>query len=160
MGWGRKNMSSHAGKILAALTDSGAKRFGLSCAALAAATTIGVAIYTEDPYRISRLAQQSLLSDRALKMGLEPYQAERQIRDACAKKSANIALSVECYDVEMFGGFGEILDSRRGLIRAEYYGLSLLAALAVALMVGVTAWALIAIGVPICLNYWAWLRGG
>jgi hypothetical protein len=93
-------------------------------------------------------------------MGLEPYQAERQIRDACAKKSANIALSVECSDVEMFGGFGEILDSRRGLIRAEYYGLSLLAALAVALMVGVTAWALIAIGVPICLNYWAWLRGG
>jgi hypothetical protein len=153
-------MSSRVWKILAVLTDSGAKRFGLSCAALAAAATIGVAIHTEDPYRISRLAQQSLLADRAQTMGLGAYQAERQIRDECAKKSANIALSVDCYDVEMFGGFGEILDSRRGLMRAEYYGLSLLAMLAAALMASVIAWALIAIAVPICLNYWAWLRRG
>jgi hypothetical protein len=152
-------MSSRFGEIFAVLTDSGAKRFGLSCAVLAAAATIAVSIHAEDPYRISRLAQQSLLADRAAKMGLESYQAERQIRDECAKKSANIELSIACYDGALFGGFGEILDHRRELIRAEYYGLSLLTMLAVALAVGVVAWSLIAIVVPICLNYWAWLRG-
>jgi hypothetical protein len=152
-------MSSRVGKLLAAVTDTGAKRFGLSCAVVGAAVAIIISVYTEDPYRISRLAQQSLLEDRAQKMGLGAYQAERQIRDECAKKSANIALSVECYDVEMFGGFGEVLDSRRGLIRAEYYGFSLLAMLAVAAMAGIAAWALIALIVPICVNYWAWLRG-
>ena len=153
-------MSSRVRKMLEALTDTGAKRFGLSCAVVGAALTIIIAVYTEDPYRISRLAQQSLLEDRAQKLGLGAYQAERQIRDECARKSANIGLSVECYDVEMFGGFGEILDNRRGLIRAENYGLSLLAMLAVAIMVGIAAWVLIAFVVPICVNYWAWLRGG
>jgi hypothetical protein len=146
--------------IVEALTNTGAKRFGLSCAVVGAAVAIVIAVYTEDPYRMSRLAQQSLLEDRARKMELGSYQAERQIRDECAKKSANIPLSVECYDVEMFGGFGEILDSRRALIRAEYYGFSLLAMLAVGAMAGIAAWAFIAFVVPICLNYWAWLRGG
>jgi hypothetical protein len=153
-------MSSRAGKILAAATDTGAKRFGLSCAMVGAVLTIIIAVYTEDPYRTSRLAQQSLLEVRAEKMGLGSYQAERQIRDECAKKSANVALSVECYDVEMFGGFGEILDSRRGLVRAEYYGLSLLTMLGVATMASIAGWTLIAAVVPICRNYWAWLRRG
>jgi hypothetical protein len=148
------------GKYSQLLTDSGAKKLGLSCVVLAAVATIVVADYTEDPHRISRLAQQSILAERAQKMGLESYQAERQIRDECAKKSSNITLSIECYDVELFGGFGEVFDNRRGLIRAEYFGLSLLGMLAVALIAGVAAWASIAIAVPICLDYWAWLRGG
>jgi hypothetical protein len=146
-------------RLLAAVTDTGAKRFGLSCAVVGAAVTIVIGVCTEDPYRISRLAQQSLLVDRAQKMGLGAYQAERQIRDACAKKSANIALSVECYDVEMFGGFGEILDNRRAVIRVEYYGLSPLTMIVAAALTGVAAWAVIAIVVPIFLSYWAWLRG-
>ena len=145
--------------VWVALTNTSAKRFGVSCAVIGAAVALVVAVHTEDPHRISRLAQQSLLEDRAKRMGLGAYQAERLLRDERAKKSANLDLSIECYDVEMFGGFGEILDRRRELFRAEYYGLSLVAMLAVAAMSGAAAWFLIALVVPACLSYWAWLRG-
>jgi hypothetical protein len=145
--------------VLEAMTNTGAKRLGVSCAVIGAAVFLVIVVRAEDPYRISRLAEQSLLEERAERMGLDTYQAERRIRDECAKKYANWDLSAECYNAEMFGGFGEILDRRRGLIRAEYYGTSLLAMLAVAAMAFAGAWFFIAFVVPACLSYWAWLRG-
>jgi hypothetical protein len=121
---------------------------------------IVIVVQAEDPYRISRLAQNSLLEQRAERMGMGVFQAERQIRDECARKSANLDHSLECYDVEMFGQFGQILDGRRGLIRAEYYGVSLLAVFGVAAVAGAAGWFSVAFFVPACLSYWTWLRGG
>jgi hypothetical protein len=151
-------MPSRGGKILGALTNTGAKRFGLSCTAISATVALVASIHAEDPYRISRLAEQSLLVERAEKMGMDAYQVERQIKDQCWKKSANLDFASDCYNAELFGGFGEILDRRRQLMRAEYYGLSLLAIVLVGLIAGAAGWLLIAFVVPLCLNYWAWLR--
>jgi hypothetical protein len=145
--------------VWVALTNNGAKRFGLSCAVIAGAATFAVFLQNEDPYRESRFAEQSLLAERAEKLGMDSYQVERQIRDQCWKKYANLELASSCYNAELFGGFGEILDRRRQLMRAEYLGVSLLAAIVVGLIAGAAGWLLIAFGVPLCRGYWGWLRG-
>jgi hypothetical protein len=109
---------------------------------------------------VSRLAEQSLLEERAEKLGMKAYQVERRIKDQCWGRYGNLDVATGCYNAEIFGGFGEILDRRRELIRAEYYGTALLATLGVAAVAVIVGWALIAIVVPACRSYWAWLRGG
>ena len=98
------------GQIFASLTNSGAKRFGLSCAIISAFAAIVLSKQGEDMYRLRRFAEDSAVAARAEKLGLDPWKMKQQVRSDCAKKSANLDTADQCYNVEMFGSFGEILE--------------------------------------------------
>ena len=154
-------MSLRFGKILAAVTNSTAKRFGMSCAAVALLSTAAWGVSEMDQGSLWRQAADRVSQTRANEMGLGVEPMKLRILADCEKKfGVDFYAKQDCMNSELFGGFGEIENAAHQKIEIEYFLAVAVTALLIAVAAWAVGWATLALFVPLCRNYWAWLRRG
>jgi hypothetical protein len=131
-------MSSRVWKMFAAITNTTAKRFGMSCAVVALLSTAAWGVSEMDQGSLWREAADRVSQARAneMRLGVEPMKL-RILADCEKKFGPDFYAKQNCSNAELFGGFGEIETAAHREIEIEFF----LAVAATALLVAFTAWA-------------------
>jgi hypothetical protein len=108
-----------------------------------------------------RQAADRVSQARAIEIGLGVEPMKLRILADCEKKfGADFYVKQNCLNAELFGGFGAIETAAHQQIEIEYFLAVAATALLVAFATWAVGWATLALFVPLCRNYWAWLRHG